>query len=282
MSTTTGGAPLGLNRGFVLTGEPTSTRRLLGDLWQARELVFMLSRKEFFVKYRRTTFGLLWSMLLPIVQASLMAVVLSRFVRFETGTSYAVFIYSGTLAFNFMSNGLSFGVGSLVDNNNLSTKIYFPRLVLPLVVVGAGFYALVPGLGVLIVMAALLDAPIGVDLLFLIPAVALLGLFTASLAAVLSMTQVYVRDARYVVGAAMQPWFYVTPVVYPLVAVGRFRDFIEVNPATGVVELFRAAVGSEDPGWLTAVGWTGAWTVVLAVVAGALFRRHDRNAVDLL
>jgi ABC-type polysaccharide/polyol phosphate export permease len=272
----------GLNGGFELTADPVTARQLLLDLWRSRDLVVMLSRKEFFVKFRRTSGGLLWSIILPVIQASLMAAVLSRFVRFDTRINYAVFIYSGMLAFNFMSNGVAAGVGSIVDSSGLSTKIYFPRLVFPLVVVGAGFYSLVPGLGVLVAMAAVLRAPLGLRLLLLVPAVGLMCLFAAALAAVLSLCQVYVRDSRYIVGALLQPWLYLTPVLYPLSAVARYRNVLRVNPATGVVETFRAAIGNAEPGWIGALGWTAGWTIVLAMVAVLLFRRFDRIAVDRL
>src|SRR5690242_3060059 len=152
---------IGVNSGFELTAAPATTTELIRNLWRSRELVFMLSRKEFFVKFRRTSGGLLWSIALPVIQATLMAAVLSKFVRFSTDVNYAVFIYAGMLAFNFVTNGIIGGVGSIVDGSNLSTKIYFPRLVFPLVVVGAGFYSLIPGLGVLVAMAAILDSSIG-------------------------------------------------------------------------------------------------------------------------
>jgi ABC-type polysaccharide/polyol phosphate export permease len=150
------------------------------------------------------------------------------------------------------------------------------------VVVGAGFYSLVPGLGVLVVMAGVLGAPLDAHLLLLVPAIALMCLFTAAASAVLAVLQVYVRDARYVVNALTQPWFYLTPVLYPLSAIGRWRTLLLLNPATGVVELFRAAVGSTETGWGPAVAWTAGWTAVLAAVAITLFRRYDRIAVDLL
>jgi len=273
---------IGVNSGFVLTAAPASTTELVRNLWRSRELVFMLSRKEFFVKFRRTSGGLLWSIALPVVQASLMAAVLSRFVRFSTDINYAVFIYSGMLAFNFVQNGIIGGVGSIVDGSNLSTKIYFPRLVFPLVVVGAGFYSLLPGLGVMLAMATILDGTLGVRTLLLLPAVVLMCGFTAALAAVLSVCQVYVRDSRYIVGALLQPLLYLTPVLYPVRAVDQYRVWLQMNPVTGIVEAFRSAIGYSDAHWTMAVGWTIGWTAALFIVALVLFRRYDRTAVDLL
>ena len=240
----------------------------------------MLSRKEFFVKFRRTSGGILWSVALPIVQAGLMAAVFSQVVRFDTPIGYAVFIYAGTLPFNFLSNGVNLGVGAVVDGSGLSTKIYFPRLVLPLVVVGAGFYSLVPGIVVLLGLGALFDGNLGIHTLWLFPAVALLTMLTASAAAVLSVVQVYVRDLRYVVVALFNHGF--TSHRWCIRSPRSDGSEVGSRRLVGVIETFRAAVGAADPGWGTAVAWTVGWTVGLAVGAVLLFRRHDRVVVDLL
>jgi ABC-2 type transport system permease protein len=94
---------------------------------------------------------------------------------------------------------------------------------------------------------------------------------------------VYFRDVRYVVAAALIAWMYGTPVIYPIDKMhGLVRKLIEINPATGMVELFREAVGVHDPGWTAALPWTFAWIAGLLVVAALLHRRFDRVFVDLL
>jgi lipopolysaccharide transport system permease protein len=87
---------------------------------------------------------------------------------------------------------------------------------------------------------------------------------------------------RYVVQAALLVWLYVTPVIYPLSAIGRARPWIEANPVTGIVELYRAATVGADPGWPSTLFWTGGWCVALLIAAVFLFRRFDRLFVDLL
>jgi lipopolysaccharide transport system permease protein len=124
--------------GFCLTNDKTPVLALLRDLWRSRELLAVLARKEFYVRYRRTSFGILWAVGLPLVQAIVLSVVLSHFVRFKTGANYPVFVFSGTLAFTYFSNSLTAATGSIVDNNAVSTKIYFPRAVFPLMVVLSG------------------------------------------------------------------------------------------------------------------------------------------------
>ena len=241
----------------------------------------VLARKDFFVRYRRASFGVLWAVALPLLQAAVLATVLRRFVRFEVAGNYVMFVLAGTTAWAFFANAVSVGSTAIVDGQGLTTKVYFPRLVLPLAAVLANVFGLVPAVAVLAVGAAL-DGSFGPELLLLLPAIALVAVFTAACSAVLSALHVYFRDVRYAVQAALLVWLYVTPVIYPLTAVGGLRRWIELNPLTGIVELFRAATSTADAGWLSSLWSTMAWTLVLLIAALALHRRFDRLFVDLL
>jgi len=161
--------------------------------------------------------------------------------------------------------------------------VYFPRAILPFVVIGANFMAFIPAVVVLVAFALLSGVAIGWNFLLLIPAtIVLLGL-TAAFSLVLSAAHVYFRAVRYVVAAALIAWMYATPVIYPLDKMhGTIRTIIEINPATGMVELFRQAVGVHDPGWMATLPWTFGWMAALLVVGAMLHRRFDRVFVDLL
>ena len=269
-------------QGFDLRGEANPLKLLLRELFRSKELIRILTRKEFFVRYRRASFGLFWAVALPLVQAAVLAAVLSRFVRFETNVNYTVFVFAGTMAWTFFSAGITSGATSIVDNSSLSSKIYFPRLVFPLVSVLSGLYGLAVSAAVLIGLTLATEHTIGIEVLLLVPAIAALTALTIAFAAVGSALQVYFRDVKWLLSAAVVPWFYVTPVVYPIDVTGGLRPYIEANPATGVVELFRAATFGADPGWLTSLWWTIGWTVVLLVIGLAIHRRYDRVLSDLL
>jgi lipopolysaccharide transport system permease protein len=126
--------------GFSLDGRPTPLRTIVSATLQSRELITILARKDFYVRYRRATFGLLWAAALPLLQALVLAYVVSRFATFETRQHYAVFVLSGTVAWSTFSAIVSAGSTAIVDGSGLSTKIYFPRIVLPLVTVWASSY----------------------------------------------------------------------------------------------------------------------------------------------
>ena len=270
-------------KGFELRGERTPLGQLVPDIWRARGLVAILARKDFFVRYRRASFGLFWAVGLPLFQAIVLAIVFSRIVRIETGTSYAAFVYSGMVAWSFFSGALSASATSIVDGAALTSRIYFPRAVLPLVSITANAYGFVINAVVLVLLCLVLGVSLGPELVVLVPAVALLLALLAGFALVLSALHVYFRDVRYLVAAVITAWFYVTPVLYPLRLVpGALEWVVKANPMTGVVELFRFATVGADPGWGVTVLITGGWTVALLALGLALHCRFNRVFADLL
>jgi lipopolysaccharide transport system permease protein len=272
-----------LGHGFVLEGESTPLSRLGRELWESRALLSILARKDFYVRYRRASLGLFWAVGLPLFQAVVLAVVFSRVVRIRTGTSFPVFVLVGMVPWTYFSNTLSAASTSIVEGSGLSTRIYFPRAVLPLVSVLANLYGYAITLVIAVVLCPFLGVGLGTGLLWLVPATALAVALTAGACLVTSALHVYFRDVRYIVTAAVIGWFYLTPVFYPLrLTHGALRAVVLVNPLTGVVELLRLATAGADPQWRPAVLISVMWTVGLWLAAAGLHRRFNRIFTDLL
>src|SRR3954451_13382522 len=123
----TGDAAGAFSDGFRLDSRPAPLSRLLASTWRSGQLISILARKDFYVRYRRATFGLLWAAALPLLQAVALAFVVSRFATFETGSRYWVFVLAGTVAWSTFSAIVGAGSTAIVDGASLSTKIYFPR-----------------------------------------------------------------------------------------------------------------------------------------------------------
>ncbi|HEU5082091.1 MAG TPA: ABC transporter permease [Acidimicrobiales bacterium] len=274
----------GPTAGFELHGARTTVPLLLRDVWRSRDLLATLARKDFFVRFRRTSFGLLWAVGLPLVQATVLAIVFTKIVRIDTGGNYGIYVFSGMLPWTFLSGTVTTGSTSIVDGAQLATKIYFPRAVLPLVTLGANLYGFLPGVAVLLLGTAAIGEGLGADVVLLVPATLLMVAFVASLTLLLAGLHVYFRDLRFIVQATTLAWFYGTPVIYPLdEATGLLRTVLLANPATGMVTLFRAAVSDTGTSGLgTALLATVGWTAVLGTVALLLHARRDRVFVDLL
>jgi ABC-type polysaccharide/polyol phosphate export permease len=271
------------SEGFDLEGESTPVRELLRDLWRSRQLIQMLAKKEFFVKYRRASFGILWAACLPLFQAAVLSIVFSRVVRVETEEPYAVFVFPAYAAWSFFALTLPGASTSIVDNSALSNKIYFPRAVLPLNAVLAALYGfaftLVALLGVCVAFGEIPD----LRAFLLIPAVALLVLLTSGLSLLISGVHVYFRDMRFFLQAALSVWLFVTPVLYPLgQATGALAVAVHLNPMTGVCSLFRAAITGGEPGYEATVAISVAWTAFTLVAAALVHRRYNRVFSDLL
>jgi lipopolysaccharide transport system permease protein len=266
-----------------VTPQPTQLRTLLSDLWRSRSLMSMLARRDFFVRYRRASFGLAWAVVIPLTQALVLAVVLSRVTRIKTpGVSYTVFLLSGTIVWAFFSSAVSASATAIVDGSGMSSKIYFPRATLPLVSVFAGLFGLGLNIVVMLALTPIFGSWPGWNVLLLIPAVVLMTVLAAAFGLVLSALQVYFRDVRYILDAAQRAWFYVTPIFYPLASLHGLRAWVEANPATGLVELFRAGTVGADPGWLTSLWWSLGWAGGLLALALALHRKYDRLFADLM
>lgn len=269
--------------GFELSGEATAPAVLARQLWQARALLVVLARKDFFVRYRRASLGLLWAVGLPLVQAVVLAVVFSRILRFSSAGPYPVLVFSGLVPFTFFQAAVTVGSTAIVDGAGLSSKVYFPRTLLPLVSVATNLYPLAISVVLLLGMAAALGAPFGLHTLYLLPGLALAALAATAAVLLTSALHVYFRDVRYLVQAVLTPLLYATPVIYPLrVLHGTLRTFVLANPLTGVVELFRAGTVGADPGWPLAVAVSLAWFAVLGAAGFAVQCRYNRVFADLL
>src|SRR5438874_3557102 len=260
--------------GFELHGETTPVRVLAKQLWESRELTAMLARKDFFVRYRRASFGLLWAVLLPLLQAVVLAIVFSHVARIHVkGINYTVFIFSGMVSWTFFATVLGTGSTAIVDGAGITAKIYFPRAVLPVVTAGSSLYGFAITVVIMLGLSVATGVDLGVNTLLLIPAIIIMTVLATAFALVFSALHVYFRDMRFAVQAMLLVWFYVTPIIYPLSLAGRLGQFLRLNPVTGVVEMFRAATVGADAGWLTTLWWTLGWTVGLLVIAIALHRR---------
>lgn len=275
MSTTAGA-------GFELRGERSKLRPMLREIWADRTLIRLLAKKSFLVQYRRASFGVLWAVGLPLVQAVVMALVIGRIVRFETGIRYSVFVLSGIVPWSFFMSSVQMATVSIVDGSGLATKVYFPRAIFPIVTVLTGTRGLVPAVGILVASAAIFKAPLGVDLVLLIPALMLLLALALGFALLFAALHVYFRDMKFIVAAASLPWFWGSGIFFPIRIFGSARGWFELNPAVGMLQLFRSALGAGAPGATRAVVISIIWAVALIGLALPLYRRFDRVFVDLL
>lgn len=267
-----------------IDNRPASVGSWLGELWRYRQVLAMLARKDFRVRYKRASLGLLWAFVMPILQSVVLVFVFSRVGRFGTGVhhSYAAFVLAGMVPWIYVSSTVAPATQAVVDGSSLSDKVWFPRAVLALVPTLSNLITLAVALAVLLVELPIVGVTPGWDLLLVVPASLLALAFCAGVGLVLAAAYVYFRDVRFIVQAALLVWLYITPIVYPasvLKGAGRWLDF---NPLTGIVTLFQRAALGTTVGDGRSILISVVVSAALLVASVAVYRRHDRLFVDLL
>ena len=267
-----------------LEARPVSFRDWAGAMWRFRGVLVALCRKDFHVRYKRATLGVLWSIAMPLLQSVVLIFVFSRVGGFGSGHgySYGGYVLAGMVPWVYVSTSVVASTTAIVEAANLTDKVWFPRAILTLMAPGANLVLLVTSTIVLVAVLPFVGAALGGRLLLLVPAAALVVAFVCATGMVLGALYVYFRDLKFLVQAIVIVWLYLTPIVYPPAVLGRAARWLYLNPLTGIVGLFQtAAVGAPGPSGRAVAVSVGA-TVTLLLVAVAIHRHHDRLFVDLL
>jgi ABC-2 type transport system permease protein len=203
--------PAGPRSGFV-----GGTARSVRDIVAYRELLGLLVRRELKARYKDSTLGFLWSLLHPLAQLLIYYVALGKFLGAERAIpDYAIFVFTGLTGWQLFTEIIGGGTGSIVANGALVKKIYLPREVFPLSVVGSALFNFAIQLGILILATILLGKPpTGVDLLYAPLALLVLLVYATALAFLLSAVNVYLRDIQYLVQIVLMIMFWTAPIVY--------------------------------------------------------------------
>ena len=256
------------------------------ELWRYRELLYFLAWRDLKVRYKQTALGIAWAVLQPVMYMVVFTLFFGRLAGlYAEGKPYALLALSGSVIWLFFANSVTLAANSLVGNAPLITKVYFPRLLVPVAPVVAGLVDFVLALGVLVaVMAGYAFWPgWGEHFLFVLPFVVLAVASAIGVGALLAAVNVRFRDVRYVVPFLMQLWLFASPVVYSAELLpDSWRTVYYLNPMAGVVEGFRWSVlGGARPDEIS-VGLSALSALVLLVGGVLYFRRMERQFADIV
>jgi lipopolysaccharide transport system permease protein len=240
------------------------------------------------VRYKQTLLGALWAILQPALMMVVFTIFFGRLARVSSGgVDYSVFAYTGLLPWMFFATAIANAGNSVVGSERLITKVYFPRLAVPLASVGAALVdSLIAG-GLLIVLMLYHGIVPGVSLLLVPLFMALIMLAAVGVGTMLAALNVAYRDFRYVIPFLTQFWMFATPTVYmqpDKEASGVLRLFLAANPMTGLISAFRAAVLGEAAGpidW-SQVALAGLLSVLLFLAGCLYFRRVEDSFADVI
>jgi ABC-2 type transport system permease protein len=209
-------------------------------LFSYRELLISLTKKELKVKYRGSALGFFWSLLNPILTMLVYSFVFSIVLRAGI-QEFGIFLICALLPFNFLSNSVNYGTGSIISNSNLVNKIYFPREILPLSIVFSNLVNFLFELVALFIVLAFMGYKFYL-FLYILPVLIFIQFFlVVGMTLLVSALNVFFRDLQHLITIVMMVWFFGTPIIYPLSMVPeRFQPFIKfINPMTIYVTYYR-------------------------------------------
>lgn len=255
----------------------------LKDLWTYRELLYFLTLRDIKVRYKQTAIGVLWAILQPVLTTAIFTVIFSQFARIDDlPIPYPLFALSGLLLWLFVNGAITTASGSLISNTNLVTKIYFPRLIVPLAATFSGLIDFVLGFVLLVGLMIYYAVDLTWQIVFAPMFIVLTVLLALGLGTLFAALNVRFRDVKFALPFLLQIWMFSSPIFYPSSILSeKWRVAFAFNPLVGIVEGFRAAVFGTPFDWF-AIGVSVGLIFVLMLAALFVFKRMEDDFADLI
>lgn len=275
----------GSNKYLIIIEAGRTESAYLKDLWRYRELFYFLAWRDILVRYKQTVIGVLWSLIKPLLTMLVFVFVFGKLAKLPSnGIPYPVLVLSGMLPWMFFANAFSEAGNSLIDNANIISKVYFPRLIVPISSVIVSFVDFIIS-GVLLVVFMFWYGVIPDERIIFLPLFILLAVFAAVGAGLwVAALNVKYRDFRYIVPFVIQFGLYVSPVAFTSnIVPEKWRLVYALNPMVGIIDGFRWTITSAD----TPLYWQGVVVSVLVVLllifSGVqYFRATEKNFADVI
>jgi len=256
----------------------------LKELWHYRELFYFLAWRDIKIRYKQTAIGIVWAVLQPFLTMVVFSVFFGKVVGISTsGIPYPLFAFCGLLFWNYFSNSLSTASQSLISNQSIIQKIYFPKIIIPLssslVFLIDFFFAAAVFAGLMIYYHFL---PTLSGILLIIPCLIITFLSFSGLGLIFSSINVKYRDVRYALPFFIQILIFLTPVIYPTSILGRYQWLWYLNPMAGVIETIRTGLlGAGVINW-TLFFISALLSILLFFIGILYFKRSERFFADVI
>jgi lipopolysaccharide transport system permease protein len=253
------------------------------ELIHFRELLYYLAWRDVKVRYKQTVLGVTWALIQPLLTMVIFTVIFGRFAGLPSaGLPYAVFVFAGLIPWTFFSTSIGFAGTSLIGQQHLMTKIYFPRLFIPTAVTCAYLVDLAITLVLYAFILAFYRVAPSWQVIFLPLLILLTLVLTLGLGFMLAALTVIYRDTRYLIPFGVQILLYLSPVIYPVnLLPGRYRWILSLNPMCGIIEGFRWSILG-TPFNPASLGMAVAVSLALFAFGMYFFRRTERRFADLV
>jgi len=255
----------------------------LGELWQYRELLYFLTWRDVKIRYKQAVLGFLWAFIQPFLKMVVFSVVFGGLAKMDSeGFPYPIFLYAGLLPWQFFADAVNRSGQSIVAEANLITKVYFPRLIMPVASVGAALVDFAISFALLIGMMFYFQLSPSLSILMVLPLVLITILSALGVGVLVSALNTAYRDFRYMLPFLVQIWMFLTPVIYSVKIIPEnWRWLILLNPMAGIVDAYRSAILGK-PFELGNLGISLGVAVIMFLIGLAYFRKTERYFADIV
>ncbi len=257
---------------------------LIQDAYRYRELIEVLTEREIKIRYKQSALGILWALFQPAVMVVLFTAIFTKIVRMPTGnTPYPLFVLAGIIPWNYFASGLTTAIPSLVFNHEIIKKIYFPRMIFPLVSVIAASYDFLITLIFLAIAIVYFKVALSPWILFVPVIAAIQFILMLGISLILSAANVFYRDVKNALSSLIQIWMFATPVIYPLEVIRpHLRQWLLLNPMTGIVDSYRKVLIEASPPNLQYLLLSAALSFIIFWFAHSLFKILEPTIADFI
>lgn len=270
---------------IVITPKSSPFKINWKEIWESMDLFYFLTWRDIKIRYKQTLLGILWIIIQPLISMIIFTLVFGNFAKIPSDKiPYPIFVFIGLMFWNFFSAALTSASNSLISNEGILKKVYFPRIMAPVSSTFAHIVDLIPTMVIFIFLLIYYKVPITPQIVFLLPILLTeILVFALGIGMFLAPINAKFRDIRYIIPFFIQLGFFVTPVVYPTSMFGgSFRFFRVINPVAEAIEVSRSGFfGTRPMDWLIFV-LSILVTLVTFVVGFYFFRSQEDKFIDIL
>ena len=256
----------------------------LGEIWKYRELLYFLTKRDIKVRYKQTVLGGLWAIIQPLFTMIVFTLFFGKLAKIPSdGIPYPIFVYTGLLPWIYFSNALTSSGNSLIENQNLITKVYFPRLIIPASASLAGLLDFFLAMLILAILMIYYQFSPSLGILLFPVLVGLTFMCAVGVGLWLSALNVEYRDIRYAIPFLIQIWMFLSPVIYPVTMIkDKYQWLLAINPMGGIINAYRASLLGHKP-----IDWPLLCISVAIIICLFLsgiyyFRRMEKTFADVV
>lgn len=253
------------------------------ELYHYRELLFVLTARDLKVRYKQTALGIAWALLQPLANMLLFTLIFGRLAKLPSdGFPYPIFVFAGLLPWTFFANSISASAESIIGASTLITRVYFPRLIIPLASVCTALVDFAIAFFILLILMLFYGVGWSPNLLLAPVLIMALGFTALGVGTMLAALNVSYRDFRYLVPFGIQFWMFASPVVYPSSMIPeKWQWLYHINPVAGIVDGFRSVFLGSPLDWTT-VSTSMLASVVIFLIGVMMFERAERRFADVI